>query len=70
MAQQAAIAGHLASNWTTVYQRHSLHVMDGPLRCVLGLYITRCPHSLHRINSLVFIGVFAPQSMCQRVPTR
>jgi hypothetical protein len=32
------------------------------LLCVLGLYITRCPHSLHRICSVPFIGVFAPQS--------
>lgn len=32
------------------------------LRCVRGLYSTRCPHSLHLTGSVVLIALFAPQS--------
>jgi hypothetical protein len=53
--------GQLTLEYTR-YPRNMLRGIVGSLLCVRGLYITRCPHSLHLICSVPFIGVLAPQS--------
>jgi hypothetical protein len=74
---------YLASNWTYTLvivsephrKTYNYTISTTPsrptndlLRCVRGLYMTLCPHSLHLILSVVFIAVFAPQSTISYLP--
>jgi hypothetical protein len=74
---------YLASNWTYTLvivsephrKTYNYTISTTPsrptndlLRCVRGLYMTLCPHSLHLILSVVFMAVFAPQSIISYLP--
>jgi hypothetical protein len=54
---------YLASNCTIISDTLQT---DIPIRLVRFLYITRCPHSRHRICSLGLIEFDAPQSIYQQ----